>query len=66
MKDPWFVTLWRVGFWIVPRVFLPILFIASPIMVLFGAQKPDSNAIAALHLNSNEIALLINLRRSGS
>jgi hypothetical protein len=59
MKDQWFVTLWRAGFWIVPRVFLPVLFIACPIVVLFGAQKPDSNAIAALHLNSNEIALLV-------
>jgi hypothetical protein len=59
MKDQWFVTLWRAGFWIVSRVFLPILFIACPIVVLFGAQKPDSDAIAALHLNSYETALLI-------
>jgi hypothetical protein len=59
MKDPWFVTLWRAGYWIVSRVLLPILFIASPVMVLIGAQKPDSNAIAALHLNSNQTALLV-------
>ena len=61
MKEPWFVTFWRAGLWIVPRVFLPMLFIASPIVAILGAQKPDSNAIAALHLNPNESALLIGI-----
>jgi len=59
MRGSWYITLWRMGRWLVTRLLLPGVAVATPFVIAFGMLRPDANAISALRLRSHEFALLV-------
>src|SRR4029077_249106 len=55
----WYVTLWRITWWVFSRLWAPLMAIGLPVLALYGALEPRQNDIAALELHRGEFAFLI-------
>ena len=61
----WYVTLWRITWWVFTRIWTAVIAIGLPVLALYGALEPRKNDLAALELPRGEFALLVGISGGG-
>jgi len=62
----WYITLWRIVWWVFSRLWAPLMAVGWPLLALYGAFQPRHDDLAALRLQRGEIAVLVGLGGGGS
>jgi hypothetical protein len=56
---PWYLTLWRITWWVFSRLWAPLMALGWPLLALYGALEPRASDLAALDLHRGEFAVLV-------
>ena len=59
MREPWWRTLSRILWWVLTRVFSPLMALAWPVLIIYGFTVPRVVDHTAMHMRHGEVAVLI-------
>jgi hypothetical protein len=65
VNEPWWRSSGRLLVWVFTRVWMPLVALAAPALVIYGAFAPYGADAAALGLSGRDVALLIGVSGSG-